>query len=152
MNSQVTPQRLVAIMVGVLAWFASLFAVPAGVGWVASAIWGPGASIVGGAVGFLFVLVGTIAGVAYGLAWSERRAVELVRREGVRCTAWVKSYRRVSMTQHRVLWVVQFPAGAAGREYMMPGLSDAWLADVCALEKPVRVIAHPEAEALVVEG
>lgn len=152
MNSQVTPQRLVAIMVGVLAWFASLFAVPAGVGWVASAIWGPGAGIVGGAVGFLFVLVGTIVGVGYGLAWSERRAVEQVRREGVRCTAWVKSYRRVSMTQHRVLWVVHFPAGPAGREYMMPGLSDAWLADVCALERPVRVIAHPEGETLVIEG
>ena len=56
------------------------------------------------------------------------------------------------MTQHRVLGVVRFSAGAAGREYMLAGLSDAWLADVCALERLVRVIAHPTAETLVIEG
>ncbi len=147
-----TTQRLLAITLGVLVWFASIFAVPAGVGWVASQLWGPGAGLVGGAAGFVFVLVGTIVGIVVGLVWSERRAVERVRREGVRCVALVKSYRRVSMTQHRVLFVVHFPTGAAGREYMLSGLSDAWLADVCALERPLRVIADPAAETLVIEG
>lgn len=147
-----TTQRMLAITLGVLAWFASLFAVPAGVGWVASQLWGPGAGLVGGAAGFVFVLVGTIVGIIVGVFWSERRAAERVRRDGVRCAALVKSYRRVSMTQHRVLFVVHFPTGAAGREYMLSGLSDAWLADVCALERPVQVIAHPDAETLVIEG
>lgn len=147
-----TTQRLLAITLGVLVWFASIFAVPAGVGWVASQLWGPEAGLVGGVVGFVFVLVGSIVGLGFGLVWSERRAVERVRREGVRCVALVKSYRRVSMTQHRVLFVVHFPTGAAGREYMLAGLSDAWLADVCALERPIRVIADPAAETLVIEG
>ena len=96
-------------------------------------------------VAFPFALIALVAR-------SERKAQERLRAEGVRCIAFVKTYRRVSMTQHRVLWVVHFPAGPAGREYMMPGLSDAWLADVCALERPVRVIAHPEGETLVIEG
>ena len=147
-----TTQRMLTITLGVLVWFASLFAVPAGVGWVASRLRGPGAGLVGGAAGFVVVLVATIVGVIVGVFWSERRAVEQVRREGVRCVALVKSYRRVSVTQHRVLCVVHFPAGAAGREYMLAGLSDAWLADVCALERPVRVIAHPAAETLIIEG
>lgn len=147
-----TTQRVLAIALGVLLWFASLFAVPAGVGWVTSSLWGPGAGLLGGAAGFLLVLVGTIVGVFVGVSESERRAVERVRREGARCAALVKSYRRVSMTQHRVLFVVHFPEGPAGREYMLSGLSDAWLADVCALERPVRVIAHPAAETLVIEG
>jgi hypothetical protein len=147
-----TTQRVLAIALGVLLWFASLFAVPWLFGWVASLIWGPGGAILGGAAGFLLVLTGTIVGVFVGATWSERRAVERVRREGVRCAALVKSYRRVSMTQHRVLFVVHFPEGAAGREYMLAGLSDAWLADACALERPVRVIAHPAAETLVIEG
>jgi hypothetical protein len=147
-----TTQRVLAITLGVLLWFASRFAVPAGAGWVAAQLWGPGAGLVGGAAGFVFVLVGTIVGAFVGLSWSERRAAEQVRREGVRCVAQVKSYRRVSMTQHRVLFVIHFPTGAAGREYMLAGLSDAWLADVCALERPVRVIAHPTAETLVIEG
>lgn len=147
-----TTQRVLAITLGVLLWFASLFAVPWAVGWFASSLWGPGAGLLGGAAGFVLVLVGTVVGVAVAAVWGERRAAERVRREGVRCAAQVKSYRRVSMTQHRVLFVVHFPDGAAGREYMLSGLSDAWLADACALERPVRVIAHPAAETLLIEG
>ena len=113
---------------------------------------GPSASLAGGVAGFLFFLVGTIAGVAYGLASSERQAAEWVRREGERCLARVKSYRRVSMTQHRVLWAIEFSSGVAGREYTQTGLDDAWLADVCALGKPVRVIAHPRGDTLIVAG
>ncbi len=108
--------------------------------------------IVGGALGFVIFLFGSIAGVFAAVSRSARRTTEQVRRGGVRCVAIVKSYRRVSMTQHRVLFVVQFPSGLAGREYVLSGLNDAWLADVCALERPVRVIAHPTAEALLVEG
>lgn len=139
-------------MFGVLAWFASLGLVPWFTGWLASLIWGPDGALLGGAAGFLLVLVGTIVGVFVGLSRSERQATEQLQREGVRCVAMVKSYRRVSMTQHRVLFAVQFPTGLAGREYMLSGLNDAWLADVCALERPVRVVAHPTAETIIIEG
>jgi hypothetical protein len=142
----------VAITAGVLGWFALLFALPAFSQWITVAAWGPSAGLLGGAVGLLLALVGTVVGIVWGIAWSARRARERVLREGVRCTAFVQSYRRVSMTQHRVLWVIHFPAGAAGREYMRDGLSDAWLADVCALRRPVSVVAHPEANTLVVAG
>jgi len=57
----------------------------------ASQLWGPGSGLVGGAAGFVFVLVATIVGVVVGVVWSERRAVEQVRREGMRCVAPVKS-------------------------------------------------------------
>lgn len=145
-------RKLLAINVAVLAWFALLFALPMGGQWVARAIWGVEGALFGGVAGFLLVLVGTIVGIIYGLAWSERQAQARVRREGARCTAFVKSYRRISMSQHRVLWVIHFAQGAAGREYVLEGLSDPWLADVCALGRPVAVIAHPDAETLVVEG
>lgn len=145
-------RRLLAINVAVLAWFALLFAFPMAGQWIGRAVWGNEGALVGGAAGFLFMVVGTIVGLMVGIARSERQAQEQVRREGVRCTAFVKSYRRISMTQHRVLWVVQFPSGPAGREYTLEGLSDPWLADVCALGRPVLVIAHPEAQTLVVEG
>lgn len=145
-------RKLLAINAAVLAWFAMLFAFPMGGQWIARTVWGIEAALFGGAAGFLLVLVGTIVGVIYGMAWSERQAQEQVRREGVRCTAFVKSYRRISMSQHRVLWVVQLPSGPAGREYTLEGLSDPWLADVCALGRPVSVIAHPEAQTLIVEG
>ncbi len=148
----VTPQRVIAISLGVILWLLSFVLVPWATGSIATYLWGVGAGLLGGAAGFLVVLFGSIVGLVVGLSWSERRGVEQVRREGVRCMALVKSYRRVSMTQHRVLLVVQFPTGLAGREYMLSGLDDAWLADVCALEKPVRVIAHPTAETVIVEG
>ncbi len=139
-------------MFGVLAWFASLGLVPWFTGWLASLIWGPDGALLGGAAGFLLVLVGTIVGVFVGLSRSERQATEQLQREGVCCVAMVKSYRRVSMTQHRVLFAVQFPTGLAGREYMLSGLNEMWLADVCALERPVRVVAHPTAETIIIEG
>lgn len=143
---------MLAIAVGVILWFASLFVVPMITGSIAQYFWGPGGAIIGGALGFVTVLFGSIVGVFVAVSRSERQTTERVRREGVRCVAIVKSYRRVSMTQHRVLFVVQFPSGLAGREYMLSGLNDAWLADVCALERPVRVIAHPTAETLIIEG
>lgn len=82
---------------------------------------------------------------------AERNAIERVRATGTPCTAYVKSYRRVSMTQHRVLFEIQLPTGSIGREYMLSNLSDAWLADVAALGRPVPVIAHPEANTIVLD-
>ncbi|MFO0625479.1 MAG: hypothetical protein U0325_07640 [Polyangiales bacterium] len=144
--------RLLGIMAAVLVWFAMIFVFP----WIGMVIGrevsGPGGAMVGGALSFVLFLVGTIVGTFYGLTRSARLARERVQRDGVRCTAFVKSYRRISMTQHRVLWVVQFPNGLAGREYTLEGLSDAWLADVCALGRPVSVIAHPDAQTLIVEA
>jgi hypothetical protein len=79
---------------------------------------------------------------------AERAAVEKVRRTGTPCTAFVKSYRRVSMTQHKVLFEIRLPSGPIGREYMLSGLSEAWLADAAALGRPVQVIAHPDAKTI----
>lgn len=145
-------RRLLAINLAVLAWIGLMIAFPVAGQWIGRAVGGPGYGLVGGAAAFVLFLVGTIAGAFFGLTWSERQSVERVRREGVACTAWVKSYRRISMTQHRVLWVIQFPQGAVGREYVQVGLSDPWLADVCALGRPVPVIAHPEGDTVIINA
>ena len=55
----------------------------------------------------MFVLLP--AGLIALINRSGRQAVERVRREGARCQVFVKSYRRVSMTQHRVLFELYLP-------------------------------------------
>jgi hypothetical protein len=79
---------------------------------------------------------------------AERAAIERVRRTGIPCIAFVKSYRRISVTQHRVLFEIRLPSGPIGREYALSGLSEAWLADAAALGRPVQVIAHPDAKTI----
>ncbi len=103
-------------------------------------------------IGLVLFPVVMIGGIALGISLmnrAERAAQERLRRTGTACTAYVKSYRRVSMTQHRVLFEIRLPTGAIGREYMLSGLSDAWLADAAALGRPVQVIAHPDAKTIV---
>lgn len=79
---------------------------------------------------------------------SDRAAEAHVRAVGTLCVAFVKSYRRISMTQHRVLFEIQLPTGAIGREYVLSGLPNAWLADVTALGRPVQVYAHSDARTI----
>jgi hypothetical protein len=83
---------------------------------------------------------------------SERRAVERVRREGARCQVFVKSYRRVSMTQHRVLFELYLPEGRVGREYMLSGLSDADLANWTALQIPLAAHANANAQTIALDA
>jgi hypothetical protein len=94
--------------------------------------------------------VGTIVGVFSAV---EKRALDFVRNNGVRCTAYVKRFDRFgrSMTQQKVLFMIELPGGPIGRDYVMSGLDPRWLADVCALNKPISVIAHPDATTLIIE-
>lgn len=104
-------------------------------------------------IGMLLFPVLIFGGVPLGI-WlmnrHERATQDRLRRTGSACTAYVKSYRRVSMTQHRVLFEIRLPSGAIGREYMLSGLSDDWLADAAALGRPIQVIAHPDARTIVI--
>jgi hypothetical protein len=84
--------------------------------------------------------------------WSERRAIARVLREGVRCQVLVKSYRRVSMTQHRVLFEMHLPEGRVGREYMLSGLSDADLANWTVLQTPLVARALADATTIALEA
>ncbi len=81
----------------------------------------------------------------------ERRAQARLRTEGVRVDAVVKTFLRRSMTQHRVLLELRFPWGPTGREYLLSGLSDDWLAHHAALGIPVVVFAHPTASTVLFE-
>ncbi len=78
-------------------------------------------------------------------AWAESAARDRLRATGTRCLAVVKSFRRISMTQHRVVFEIRLPTGSIGREYVLSGLADDWLADALALGREVPVIAHPDA-------
>ncbi len=98
---------------------------------------------------FVVFLIGIATLIVFLLSRSEKAAADRLRRIGMRCVAYVKSYRRVSMTQHRVLLEIHLPTGRIGREYLLSNLSDAWLADVCALAQPVSVVAHPEASTIL---
>jgi hypothetical protein len=80
---------------------------------------------------------------------ADRAAREQLEKTGARCVAFVRSYRRISMTQHRVLFEIHLPSGPIGREYVVSGLADHWLADVGALGRPVRVCAHPDASTIL---
>lgn len=103
------------------------------------------ALVVGGLAAFVLPVVAIIM-----LSnWWDRRAADALRASGTRCRAKVKSFRRISMTQHRVMLAIEFPDGPSGREYVLTGLSDQWLADVCALERPVEVIADRNATTVV---
>jgi len=80
---------------------------------------------------------------------SDKAAREWLRKHGTHCTAFVRSYRRISMTQHRVLFEIQLPTGAIGREYVLANLDDHWLANTGALSRPVPVYAHPDAPTIL---
>lgn len=92
------------------------------------------------------------AGIIALTNWLERRAMERLRREGVRCQVYVKGYRRVSMTQHRVLFDLHLPEGRLGREYMLTGLSDDDLANWTALQIPLGAAAHPSAKTIALDA
>lgn len=132
-----------------LGWIAAVLLVPFALAWAVQLVFGTGAAMGAWVVGLVLVVGGSIVGAVVGTSWSERRAAEELRRIGATCTAHVKMFRRISMTQHRVMLAIQHPSGPFGREYVLVGLDDRWLADVCALEKPVRVIAHPDATTVV---
>lgn len=107
----------------------------------------------GGIVLFaLTVFVLLPAGIIALMNRAERRAMERLRREGARCQVFVKSYRRVSMTQHRVLFELYLPEGRVGREYMLSGLSDADLANWTALQIPLGAHAHANAKTIALDA
>jgi hypothetical protein len=102
----------------------------------------------------LLVVFGIIAATvafAWLLIWMNGAPTRQVQKVGIPCDAFVKTYRRISMTQHRVLFLVNFPTGPRGIEAVVEGLGDAWLADTCALARPVRVLAHPDISAVVIQ-
>lgn len=108
-------------------------------------------ALLGGMIFFALAGFVLLPAVIFALiSRSERRATERLLREGARCQVLVKSYRRISMTQHRVLFEIHLPEGRAGREYVIPGLSDADLANWAVLQTPLvaRVLANMEAIAL----
>jgi hypothetical protein len=145
----VSTQRVLLIFVGVIIWFAAIVGVPFGAAWACQELGAGEYSIAAWGGSFLVLLVGTVGGVIVAILYSGRQNDRFVREQGAACTAYVKGYRRVSMTQHRVLLLIEFPAGPQGREYMLSGLDDQWLADVCARALPTRVIAHPEGQTVV---
>ncbi|AKT41284.1 hypothetical protein [Chondromyces crocatus] len=106
--------------------------------------------------GFIFaVLVLCVllpAGVIALTDRAERRAIERLRREGMRCTALVKSFRRISMTQHRVLFELLLPTGRLGREYVLTGLNDTDLANWTALQVPLAASADPNASTIALDA
>ena len=137
-----------------LAWIGAIIVLPIAAGWVAQELHFGGTGIMAAWTGtFLVLLVGTIVGIVGAVLWGEKSAADFVRKNGVRCTAYVKRYDRFgrSMTQQKVLFLIELPTGAVGRDYVMSGLDPRWLADVCALGKPIRVIAHPDASTLIIE-
>ena len=94
----------------------------------------------------LFVFLGMIAMVAVLLLLirnDELRQEEKLRANGVQAQGIIKSYLRRSMTQHRVLLEVRLPTGSIGRERLIAGLDDAWLAHHTALGIPVPVFVDP---------
>ena len=109
------------------------------------------ASVIGFAVGTIATLILAAVAIVGGTRVVERKSRERLRRYGSGCVAVVKTYRRVSVTEHRVLFLVQFPSGPRGLEYTMSGLADGWLADVCAQQSAIRVIAHPDAKTILIE-
>ncbi|MFT3765978.1 MAG: hypothetical protein QM820_10740 [Minicystis sp.] len=81
----------------------------------------------------------------------ERRERARLRTEGVRGEALVKSFRRVSQTQHRVLVEARLPSGPVGRELLVSGLADDWLAHHAALGIPVAVFANASGSTIVLD-
>ncbi len=110
---------------------------------------GGGYAVVAWGASFLALLCGSILGLFVAVSRDQRRAEGFVRERGAVCTAYVKRYQRLRMTQHRVLLLVQFPGGPSGREYVIGRLDERWLADVCARDRPTRVIAHPDGQTVV---
>lgn len=98
---------------------------------------------------FVALIVALPFAIISQLNRQERAARDHLRASGARCVAYVRTFRRISMTQHRVLFEIHLPAGPVGREYVLTELTDAWLADACALGRPVAVIAHPDAATIV---
>lgn len=142
-------QRTLLAAAGAIVWFAALVGVPFGAAWACQALGAGEYSVAAWGVSFLVLLVGTVGGVIVAILYSARQNDRFVRERGAACTAYVKGYRRVSMTQHRVLLLIEFPAGPQGREYMLSGLDERWLADVCARGLPAQVIAHPEGQSVI---
>jgi MFS family permease len=150
----VSSTRTLLIALGSLAWLTAIIGGPMAAGWLAAALdLGAGGIMAAWTITFLVLFVATIVGVLSAVSWGEKRARDFVRNNGVRCTAYVKRFDRFgrSMTQQKVLFLIELPGGPVGRDYVMSGLDSRWLADVCALNKPISVIAHPDATTLIIE-
>lgn len=102
----------------------------------------------------LFLFLGMFAlpfVIVMGLHDGGRRQRARLRVSGVRADALVKSFRRISQTQHRVLLEARLPGGSVGRELVADGLSDDWLAHHAALGIPVPIVADRSGATIVVD-
>jgi hypothetical protein len=99
----------------------------------------------------LTVVVLAVA-IVYSALATESRAHAELRRVGLPAQAIIMSFRRISVTQHHVLFRIEGPSGPVGREYVVSGLADTWLADVSATQRPVSVIWAPNIHQVIVES
>jgi hypothetical protein len=101
---------------------------------------------------FLFVFVG-VFGLIFTLIVASNeaslRAVAELRTQGLPATVLIKGFRRISMTQHRVLCEVRLAAGAVGREYVLVGLQNDWLAHYAGLGQPVAAFVSHNLSAIL---
>lgn len=93
-----------------------------------------------------------VVAIVYPLLTAESRAHADLRRVGLPAQAIIMSFRRISLTQHHVLLRIEGPSGPVGREYVVSGLADAWLADMSATQRPVSVVWAPNIHHVIVES
>lgn len=104
--------------------------------------------------GVLFLFLGIFAlpfAIIMASHDGDRRERARLRTEGVRGDAVVKSFRRISQTQHRVLLAARLPGGVVGRELVVAGLADDWLAHHAALGQPVTIFADASGSTIVID-
>lgn len=104
---------------------------------------------------FILLFVGMFGAVFVFIAASghaDKRARARLRVEGIRGDALIRSFRAISQTQHRVLVDLTLPTGRFGREIVLTGLTNEWLAHQAGLAQRVPVFANAAGTQISFDG
>lgn len=139
--------RDLMIFGGVTLGLGACVVVPFAFSGLAADIWGWQGSQFGFAVGLLLMLLISFGVVYASIVVPARSARHWLLKHGQQCDGYVKTFERISLTQHRVvLQILDSHGGSVGRVYVVSGVDERWLAHVCGTSKRIQMLAHPESD------
>ncbi len=98
------------------------------------------------AFGVIFWITVTLMityGIYFFISKTEKNKFDFVNQNGLIVDATPIQFRQISLTQIRMLFLVEYPNEQKGQEFVLTRVTTQWAADVVAKKKKVKLKAHP---------
>lgn len=81
---------------------------------------------------------------------SEKDKKIFIQKNGFIVEATPIQFRQISITQIRMLFLVDYPTEQKGQEFVLTRVSTKWAANVVAKKIKVKIKAHPESDVAII--